>query len=108
MTMWSTIAPPLPSLRSPLSPVHTFARWPARDRDREVVHPRRPIGLALYQCVCQEMLVVAFGKVGSLVRAAGFFSSQGGFDDRLRNVEHPRQLEQRQQFGIERVAVIVD
>ena len=60
------------------------------------------------QCVRQKMLVVALGEVGSLVRAAGFFAAQSGFDDCLRDVEHPRQLEQRRQLGIERVAVIVD
>ncbi len=60
------------------------------------------------QCVRQEMLVVALGEVGSLVRATGFFSVQSRFDDCLRNVEHPRQLEQRRQLRIERVAVIVD
>jgi hypothetical protein len=45
------------------------------------------------QCVRQEMLVVALGKVGPLVRATGFFSVQSRFDDRLCNVEHPRQFQ---------------
>jgi hypothetical protein len=60
------------------------------------------------QCVGQKMLVVTVRKVGSLVRATGFFPAQGGFDDRLDNVEHPGQLEKRREFSIERAAVIVD
>lgn len=54
------------------------------------------------------MLVVPVRKVGSLVCATGFFSAQTRFDDRQCNVEHPRQLEQRSQLGVECAAVIVD
>ena len=54
------------------------------------------------------MFVVALGEVGPLVRATRFLSVQSRFDDRLCNVEHPRQLEQRRQLRIERVAVIID
>src|SRR4029077_14452256 len=118
MTIRSAIAPPFPSSpyppggryaqRSPLSPIHAFTRGPARNRDRQVVDPRCSVGFSMNQCVRQEMLVVALGKVGSLMRAAGFFSMQRGFDDRLCNIEHPRQLEQRRQLRIEGVAVIVD
>ena len=58
--------------------------------------------------MCEELLIVAGGKVRALVGTSGFCAVQRRFDDRLRNVEHPRQLEQPGQLGVEGQAVIVD
>src|SRR3989475_12390271 len=58
--------------------VNSFAWRPARDFDGKIVHAGAAVAGARDQGVREEFFVVALGKIGALVCAAGLLTLQGG------------------------------
>ena len=56
----------------------------------------------------QEALIVAFGEVGALVRAARLLPAQGRLDDSFGDIEHEGHLQGGDPFGVERPTAILD
>ena len=56
----------------------------------------------------QEVVVVAVGEVGSLVRAARLRALQRRVRDRLADIEQEAELDRRRELGVEALAVVVD
>jgi len=58
------------SLLRCLLSVNALGRRPACNRNRLIAHSRRPISIAMHHGVREKLLIVAGGKIHSLVRAA--------------------------------------
>src|SRR5688572_13383536 len=85
--------PQIPHPRTWSSPVDPLARGPAGDGHREALDSRRPVGIAVHQQVGQELVVVAGGEIGALVRPPGLLPLHAGLEDALADVEHVGQLQ---------------
>src|SRR5271170_6360409 len=88
--------------------VYPLARWPARDRYREVGDHRPPIVSPRYQRVCEIFIVVTRGEVDALMGAAGLFALQAALQDGLGDIQQETQLERRDELRVEGEAVIFD
>src|SRR5439155_24699844 len=87
--------------------VDPLAGRPTRDGYARVFDTGTSVGAAVYERVRQKLLVIASGKVGSLVGPSRLGALQGALDNRLGDLKHVRQFERGKQFRVEGQAAIV-
>ena len=56
----------------------------------------------------EEFFVVALGEISTLMRTARFRAMQRALHDCLGRVEHEPELQRGDQFGVERMAAIIE
>src|SRR5215472_8947873 len=91
-----------------LASVNPLPRRPTGDGYWQVFHSRPAAWLAVHQRVSQKLRIVPLRKVRTLMGATRLSALQGGLYHALGNVEHEREFDGGNQFGVEHLAAIVE